>query len=122
MIYNSFNFLILFPLIFFGYYLIPAKYQRIRNIFLLLVSFLLYINWEPVFALVLLGVTVTTYAIAKLLEKAKNRKKIVVLGGAISLLPLLFYKYFNFINGTIYSLLSSIGLRYELQGLIGQYQ
>lgn len=117
MIYNSFNFLILFPLIFLGYYLIPTKNHKARNIFLLLVSYLLYINWKPAYALVLLGVTVASYVSARLLEKAKKRKIMVILGGAISVLPLLFFKYFNFINETLYSLLSTIGLRYELQGL-----
>ena len=39
------------------------------------------------------------------------------MGVAFSLLPLLFFKYFNFINEQIFELLSLIGLRYELQGL-----
>lgn len=61
MIYNSFNFLVLFPLIFLLYYVIPAKYPKVRNWFLLLVSYALYISWKPAFALVLLGVSLVTY-------------------------------------------------------------
>ena len=120
MIYNSSLFLICFPLIFLLYYLIPAKYQKMRNIYLLIVSFVLYINWKPVYALILLGVTVVTYFFAKKIEGIEryySRKVLVWLGGAISLLPLLFFKYFNFINQQVYELLSHIGLRYELQGL-----
>ena len=117
MIYNSFNFLILFPLIFLVYYVIPAKYRKTRNLFLLAVSFALYLNWKPVYALILLFVTMTTYSAAILLEKIGNRRLIIWLGGAISVWPLLFFKYFNFINQTVYDLLASIGLRYELQGL-----
>ena len=117
MIYNSFNFLVLFPLIFLLYYLIPTRYQKGRNVFLLTVSYLLYLNWKPVYALILLSVTLVTYYSAKLIEKGENKKQIMILGGALSLLPLLFFKYFNFINEQVYVLLSALGLRYDLQGL-----
>ena len=120
MIYNSSLFLICFPLIFLLYYLIPTKYQRMRNVFLLFVSYILYINWKPIYALILLGVTVVTYLFAKKIEGTERiylRRVLVWLGGAISLLPLLFFKYFNFINQQVYELLMLIGLRYELQGL-----
>ena len=117
MIYNSFNFIIFFPLIFFLYYIIPAKYQRSRNLFLLAISYLLYLNWKPVYALILLGVTTVTFLSARLLEQSYKRRRIFWVGGVISLLPLLFFKYFNFINEQIYSVLSLMGLRYELQGL-----
>lgn len=81
MIYNSFNFLILFPLIFEGYYVIPERYQKARNLFLLAVSYGLYLNWKPVYALILLFVTAMTYGAARLLEQSKRRKLTVWLGG-----------------------------------------
>ena len=120
MIYNSSLFLICFPLIFLLYYLIPAKYQKVRNVYLLFISYILYINWKPVYALILLSVTVVTYLFAKQIdgaEKIYSKNVLVWLGGVISLLPLLFFKYFNFINQQVYELLTFIGLRYELQGL-----
>jgi hypothetical protein len=55
MIYNSFLFLVCFPLIFLLYYLMPAKYQKGKNMFLLVVSYVLYINWKPVYALISWG-------------------------------------------------------------------
>ena len=118
MIYNSFLFLVCFPLIFLLYYLIPAKYQKGRNIFLLVVSYILYINWKPVYALILLGVTGITFLSAMQIELSREHaKRTMIIGVSIGLLPLLFYKYFNFINEQVYALLSLIGLRYELQGL-----
>lgn len=118
MIYNSFAFLVCFPFIFLLYYLIPARFKKSRNAFLLLVSYLLYINWKPVYALILLGITVLTYFSALLIERYKDRAKtIMTTGVVVGLLPLLFFKYFNFINETIYDALSLVGLRYELQGL-----
>ena len=80
MIFNSFNFLILFPLLFFFYYLIPADRVKWRNGYLLLVSYLLYANWKPAYALILFGITGLSYPIARWLEKGNNNKKIVVGG------------------------------------------
>ena len=117
MIFNSFHFIVLFPLIFLLYYAIPAKHQKLRNLCLLTVSYALYINWEPVYALILLGVTATTYFTARCMERAKNKKTIMVAGIVISLMPLLFFKYFNFINETIFDLLSLLGIRFQLSGL-----
>lgn len=118
MIYNSFLFLVCFPLIFLLYYLIPAKYQKGRNLFLLVVSYVLYINWKPVYALILIGVTAITYFTALQIEhKSEHSKKIMIIGVIAGLIPLMFFKYFNFINEQVYALLSMVGLRYELQGL-----
>ena len=118
MIYNSFLFLVGFPLIFLLYYLIPAKYQKGRNIFLLIVSYILYINWKPVYVLILLSVTGITFLSALQIERNKEyAKRTMTIGVILGLIPLLFYKYFNFINDQVYLLLSLIGLRYELQGL-----
>jgi len=74
-------------------------------------------NWKPVYALVLLYVTVSTFSTAILLQKSYRRKQIIWLGGAVSLLPLLFFKYLDYINEVVLNLLSTVGLRYELQGL-----
>lgn len=81
MIFNSFNFLIVFPLLFLLYYLIPAKQLKWRNGYLLAVSYLLYANWKPAYALILLGVTAVTFFVARALETALQRKKIMVWGG-----------------------------------------
>ena len=61
MIFNSLNFIVLFPFIFLLYYAIPAGHGRARNLFLLAVSYLLYMQWKPAYALVLLGVTAVTW-------------------------------------------------------------
>lgn len=61
MVFNSFNFWLIFPFIFVIYWAIPMRYNRARNVFLLAVSYLLYMNWKPAFALVLFGVTAVTF-------------------------------------------------------------
>lgn len=118
MIFNSFNFLIVFPLLFLLYYLIPAKQLKWRNGYLLAVSYLLYANWKPAYALILLGVTAVTFFVARALETALQRKKIMVWGGVIlTLLPLLIFKYYNFINESIGALLIITGFKFQLPGL-----
>ena len=117
MVFNSFNFIILFPFIFLLYYAIPAKYQRVRNLFLLAVSYLLYLQWKPVYALILLGVTVVTYYSALFVTKAKHPKRVLIAGVLLSLFPLAFFKYFNFINETVSSALALAGLDFHMTGL-----
>ena len=117
MIFNSFNFIVLFPLIFLLYYAIPAKYTKGRNLFLLIVSYLLYLQWKPVYALILLSVTAVTYYAAIEVERSKHPKRILTAGVLVALLPLAFFKYFNFINGSISQALSMIGLNFHLAGL-----
>ena len=117
MIFNSFNFIVLFPLIFLLYYAIPAQFGKIRNLYLLIVSYLLYLQWKPIYALILFAITFITYYSARLIKKSDNKTKVVTIGVCLSLLPLLFFKYFNFINEQVYALLSLLGLRYDLQGL-----
>ena len=84
---------------------------------MLLVSYVLYANWKPAYALILLGVTGITYLFARWLETGNNRRKIVVGGALLTLLPLLVFKYYNFINDSVFELLSTVGLRYQLPGL-----
>lgn len=128
MIFNSFNFIILFPIIFLLYYIIPSKNGNLRNGYLLLVSYLLYLNWKPVYALVLLGVTLVTYWGGHFLqlegasdelkvEEKKKRRRLAWLFALLGLIPLLVFKYYNFLNTSISSGLSAVGLQFALPGL-----
>ena len=134
MLYNSLNFIVLFPCIFLLYYAIPARYGKARNVFLLVVSYLLYLQWKPAYALILLGVTAVTYGAARALSSAKEgtsfhdpagqtpamrdkRKVLLVAGILLALLPLLVFKYFNFINDSLSQGLSLVGLNFYLPGL-----
>lgn len=128
MLFNSFKFLLIFPLIFGVYWAIPAKYNQWRKWFLILASYLLYMNWKPVYALVLLGVTLVTYWGGHFLElrdkseelevdEKKNRKRLAWYFALLALLPLLVFKYYNFINNSITDGLAAIGLQFFLPGL-----
>lgn len=114
MIFTSFNFLIFFPTVVILYSIIPKKFSWG---FLLIVSLFFYINIQPVYALLLVGVSIITYVFALLIEKEESDKKkelFLTLGLVSILLPLFFFKYYNFVNETIFSLLNLLGINWSL--------
>lgn len=120
MLFNSFKFLLIFPLIFGLHWAIPARCNQVRKLFLILVSYLLYMNWKPAFALVLLAVTLITYFGGCLFdsERVVKRKRLMVwLFVLLALLPLLVFKYYNFLNDSLSQGLAAIGLKFALPGL-----
>lgn len=128
MAFNSFSFWLVFPFIFGLYWLVPAKYNQWRKVILIIASYLLYMNWKPVFSIVLLGVTLTTYLGGRLLElgaganegkneERKRRKRLAWMFALLGLLPLLIFKYYNFLNNSITDGLAAMGLQFSLPGL-----
>ena len=103
MLFNSYNFLIFFPLVTLVYFLIPHK---VRYIWLLAASYFFYMCWNAKYALILLFSTAVTYASGILINKAnkiedenkrKKRKKLfVALSFIINLTILFLFKYFDF--------------------------
>lgn len=126
MIFNSFQFLWLFPIIFCVYWTVTRwmgrkeLVPRWSNYLLIAISYGLYLQWKPVYALVLLGVTAVTYLAALKIErdKAYGRKKYIVCSGLIlAALPLLVFKYYNFLNDCITGLLGGLNIQVGLPGL-----
>ena len=91
---------------------------RYRWKYLLLVSYFFYINWQPIYALLLLVTTLVTYAGAYLIERRGDtlfRKRLfLTVSCVLPLAFLLFYKYYNFVNGAIFAFLDRIGLHWPL--------
>ena len=137
MAFNSFNFWIVFPFIFGLYWLIPAKWNQWRKVFLVVASYLLYMNWKPAFAIVLLGVTLITFGGGYFLslefrgeslesveevssfkiQVSRRRRRLVWCFALLALLPLLVFKYYNFLNESVTGLLQVAGLKFQLPGL-----
>lgn len=121
MLLNSFNFLALFPFIFLLYWFIPIKSGRCRRDFLLMVSYALYMSWKPAWALLLLAITAITYLGAIVLEKAKDeatkRKRLIKTLSVLVFIPLIFWKYYNFISENLEQCFYALGLQVGLPGL-----
>lgn len=65
MLFNSMEFMVFFPTVCLGYYIIP---HRVRYIFLLVCSYFFYMCWNPRYALLILTSTVITYVSGLLLD------------------------------------------------------
>ncbi len=101
MLFNSYEFLIFFPIVTLLYFIIPKK---IRYIWLLLASYYFYMGWNAKYALLLLTSTLITYVSGLLLSVVKTetkhaaewKKAIVGISFASNLSILFFFKYFDF--------------------------
>ncbi|MBO7577390.1 MAG: MBOAT family protein [Prevotella sp.] len=109
MLFNSLDFLLFFPVVCILYYAIPSL--KWRNMFLLVASYYFYMNWEPVYALLLLASTVITYLASLGIDKYENRKKTILAISIVANLSILFFfKYFNWAADNITTLMSVAGV------------
>ncbi len=111
MLFNSVSFLIFFPIVVMGYFLIPEKF---KNHWLLAASYYFYMSWQPVYALLILFSTVTTFYCAVLIDKAKTQKQKNIYLAAnivVNIAILCYFKYFNFIVDSLLALFPGLGIR-----------
>ena len=108
MVFSSIVFLFRFlPLFFLLYYLVP---ERMKNLILFLGSLIFYAWGEPVYVLLMLFSTVVDYVHGRLLERlrGKRRAKLVLLSSVvINLGVLCFFKYADFLIGSLNAVLGT---------------
>ena len=95
MVFSSLEFLFLYlPVVLIIYFAVPLK---IRNLVLLAVSLLFYGWGEPLYVFLMAGTIVIDYAAGYILEKNRQKGKLVVaVTVIINLLILGFFKYYDF--------------------------
>ncbi|WP_277668748.1 MBOAT family protein [Caproiciproducens galactitolivorans] len=104
MVFSSSIFLFVFlPVVLLIYYLIRPEF---RNPFLLIASLSFYAWANPIYIFVILFAIVANFlfgkAIAKTLKKGKGTRRFILTLGILSnLVPLLYYKYYNFFFTTV---------------------
>ena len=111
MLFNSYLYLLFFPAVCVIYYTLPLKY---RWLFLLISSYFFYLNWEPIYAILILFSTLVTYYGAKLIVNenfSRFRKNILLITIFLNLSVLFLFKYYNFFTDSIYAILDYIGMR-----------
>lgn len=75
-------------------------------------------NWKPTFAIVLFSITLVTYYGAVIITKTqKDTKALCGIFAILGLLPLLAFKYYNFVNDSLTATLEMMGLHFSLPGL-----
>lgn len=105
MAFNTYQFLIFFPIVTVLYYLVPKK---LKAVWLLVASYYFYMCWNPKYAVLILASTIITYLSGILLDKVEKTsvRKLIVAGSFVSNLGILvFFKYFSFILKNINSVL-----------------
>ena len=117
MLFNSIDFLVFFPSVVLLYFLLPHKN---RWLFLLIASYFFYMNWKPVYAVLIFSSTLITYSCGILVEKSNSvrRKKLFLIVSLSMNFSILFiYKYFNFLNDSVFKALDFLNIRWELPNL-----
>ena len=127
MLFNSFDFLVFFPIVFILYYAIPQKF---RDHWLLAASYYFYMCWNAEYALLLLASTVITYVSGLLLARPSassgpfqedrrsatglRKKWIVAISLLLNLSILFFFKYANFAAEALTALFGKAGLQLNI--------
>ena len=110
MVFNSFTFLLFFPIVFLMYKLIPLKY---RWVMLLVVSYYFYMRWQPDLIYLILFTTAVSYGCAIMIDRTESQKKkkaYMIVAVVASLSVLFFFKYFNFLAENVELVFDFIGI------------
>jgi len=104
MLFNSYEFLILFlPITFFiFFYLSRVSFIRLRQFFLLASSLFFYGWWKPIYLPILVFSILINFYIGKniLIANKKYQKKLfLIVGLSLDIIVLLYFKYTNFFIG-----------------------
>jgi len=106
--------MVFFPLLAMFYWITPAKYKLAV---LLIASYFFYINVKPAYALLLAGVTLSTFYFTSLIAKSNkehSKKLYMVLNIMLILMPLVYFKYFGVVNEWVFKFLELIHIRWPL--------
>lgn len=126
MLFNSIDFVVFFPIVVLLYWILPTRF---RNPMLLIASYYFYMNWEPIYALLILFSSITTWGCARLLEttairvsasdantfttdkiRITNKKALITICIVINIGILFLYKYLGFVGDSIKSLFDIFGI------------
>ena len=113
MSFNSFEFLIFFPLVFAVYFLCSHRHQWLL---LLIASYYFYATWSPQYVTWLVISTLLAYILALLIAQASCegwRKRLLALSIVSNLGMLFGFKYFNFFNDSLKALFNQFNLFYN---------
>ena len=106
MLFNSFEFILLFlPICLGGYYLLCHHHNRIwPTAWLAACSLFFYGWWNPVYIALIVSSILGNYSLGRLLARRANQKALLALGVAANLALLGYYKYTDFLIANINAL------------------
>ena len=99
MLFNSIDFIIFLPVVFWGYWFVVNKSLRLQNLFIVLASYVFYGWWDWRFLSLILFSTVVDYSVGLALSKQEKQsmRRILLCTSIVFNLGFLgFFKYYNF--------------------------
>lgn len=119
MLFNSLEFAVFLPIVFFLFWFLAAGNTRWQNIILLTSSCIFYMFLIPEYILVLFLAIVIDYSAGIYIEKTHGRKKKWILWGSIisTCLILFVFKYYNFFIDNFNGIATLIGWNYSIEML-----
>ncbi len=118
MLFNSIEFLLFLPTIFFLYWFVFNKNLKYQNTLILVSSYLFYGWWDYRFLSLIFLSTIVDYVIGLSIsnQSSKNKQKLLLWGSVLFNLSVLgFFKYYNFFVDSWVELFSSLG--YEIKSI-----
>ncbi|MBQ0009634.1 MAG: MBOAT family protein, partial [Ruminococcus sp.] len=109
MTFNSFGFLVLFPVVLLLYFTLPKK---VRPVMLLAASYYFYMAWNFKLIFLILFTTAVSYACALIIEKSEKqsvKKWCLTVTLIVCLGVLFFFKYWGFLTDTASSVVRLFG-------------
>ena len=106
MTFNSWEFLIFYPIVLLLYFALPKK---MKWPMLLVASYFFYMCYQAELVFLIFGTTLVSWVASNIIAKSENkatRRTFLIITLATSLGVLFFYKYFNFISRSIFGLVS----------------
>ncbi len=117
MAFNSFHFLIFFPLVAAVYFAIPPRFRRV---FLLAASYYFYMCFKAEYVIILGVSTLIDYFLGLRIGSCSTqtgKKRLLLLGFIHNIGLLAALKYLDFFNQSIAALLKPFNILYEIKGL-----
>ena len=111
MTFNSWEFILFYPLVLLLYFVLP---KRAKWPMLLFASYFFYMCYQPQLVFLIFGTTLISWAMSNVIEKSEKLlyKRLALAATLISSLGVLFfYKYFDFLSETIFDIASLFGYR-----------
>ena len=118
MLFNSIEFLLFLPTIFFLYWFVFNKNLKYQNTLILVSSYLFYGWWDHRFLSLIFLSTIVDYVIGLNIsnQSSKKKQKLLLWGSVLFNLSVLgFFKYYNFFVDSWVELFSSLG--YEIKSI-----
>lgn len=120
MLFNSIEFTVFLPLVFFIYWFVLSKNLRLQNLFIVICSYIFYGWWDWRFLFLIVFSSVVDYSIGLALLSQKNvfKRKILLWVSIIVNLGILgFFKYFNFFIENFTNAFSFFGAGIQVNSL-----